>query len=100
MLTLRNRFAVLFVTFAVLISVLVGWLAWSTARQILANEINDKHEKATRLIAHGVRAEDIVDYRPGYERLELWQTRQRELDQHRNSVFPVPQVVWPTANSC
>lgn len=85
MLTLRNRFAVLFVTFAVLISVLVGWLAWSTARQILANEINDKHEKATRLIAHGVRAEDIVDYRPGYERLELWQTRQRELDQHRNS---------------
>lgn len=85
MLTLRNRFAVLFVTFAVLISVLVGWLAWSTARQILANEINDKHEKVTRLIAQGVRAEDIVDYGPGYERLELWKTRQRNLDQRRNS---------------
>ena len=85
MLTLRNRFAVLFVTFAVLISVLVGWLAWSTARQILANEINDKHEKVTRLIAQGVRAEDIVDYGPGYERLELWKARQRNLDQRRNS---------------
>lgn len=83
MLTLRNRFAVLFVTFAVLISVLVGWLAWSTARQILADEINDKHEKVTRLIAQGVRAEDIVDFGPGYERLELWQSRQQALDRRR-----------------
>ena len=84
MLTLRNRFAVLFVTFAVLISVLVGWLAWRTARQILENEIEDKHEKVTRSIASGTWAEDIVDYRPGYEDLGLWQTRQRELDHLRN----------------
>lgn len=79
MLTLRNRFAVLFVTFAVLISVFVGLVTWNTARRILEDEINDKHETVTSLIAHDTQAEDIMDYRLGYEQVEVWQARQRDL---------------------
>lgn len=87
MLTLRNRFAVLFVTFAVLISVLVGLLTWNTARRILEDEINDKHEKVTSLIALGTQAEDIMDYLPGYEAVGVWQARQRDLDQLQNDGY-------------
>jgi len=82
-MTLRNRFAVLFVTFAVLISVLPGWLVWRTAQQALEAEFNERLEAVASMAARRIPGDLALAFQRGSESSRPWQEYHRELNHLR-----------------
>lgn len=80
-MTLRNRFAVLFIAFSV-ISVLAGWLglARATARQALEDELDRKLTIVAGLAAERIHAADVLLFQGrGDESTEMWRNYHHEL---------------------
>lgn len=80
-MTLRNRFAVLFVAFAV-VSVLAGWLglARATARQAFEDELDRKLTIVAGLAAERFQADDLLLFQGrGDEFTEMWRNYHHEL---------------------
>lgn len=80
-MTLRNRFAVLFIAFAV-VSVLAGWLglARATARQALEDELDRKLTIVAGLAAERIRADDVLLFHGrGDESTAMWRNYHHQL---------------------
>ena len=83
-MTLRNRFAVFFVTFAVAISALGGWLTWSAARQALEEALDSKLLAVAGVASDAaipIHADLLPLFQPGDEVLEDWAAIQQVLRQ-------------------
>ncbi|MCY4573064.1 MAG: HAMP domain-containing sensor histidine kinase [Gemmatimonadetes bacterium] len=70
-MSLRNRFTLLFVVFAVLITALGGWLAWSGAHRSLEEQMDKALLDVAGVAAHEFTEAEryLADVRPGYESL-------------------------------
>lgn len=70
-MSLRNRFTLLFVVFAVLITALGGWLAWSGANRSLEEQMDKALRDVAGVAAYEFREADqyLAGVRPGYESL-------------------------------
>lgn len=80
-MTLRNRFAVLFIAFSV-VSVLAGWLglARATARQALEDELDRKLTVVVGLAAERIHADDVLLFQGrGDESTEMWRSYHHQL---------------------
>lgn len=80
-MTLRNRFTLLFVVFAVLITALVGWLAWSAADRSLEEQLDKGVLDVAGVAAEQFRiAEDLLSHlEPGEEQGILYRDYRRFL---------------------
>lgn len=80
-MTLRNRFAVLFIAFSV-ISVLAGWLglARATARQALEEQLDRKLTIVAGLAAERIEADDVLLFQGrGDQSTVMWRNYHHEL---------------------
>ncbi len=104
-MTLRSRFALVFVTFATLITAGMGWSAWQLASQALEAELDEKLLAVAGVAAQqGIRAEDVLFFEEGDERTEEWMAYQIRLRLLRSEYVDLaeifrwtPQAPWPTA---
>lgn len=72
-MTLRRRFTLVFVTFAVVISAAGGWSAWQLASQALDQELDEKLLAIAGVAAQqGIRAEDVLFFESGDEDSDGW----------------------------
>ena len=72
-MSLRNRFTLLFVVFAVVITALGGWLAWRAAHRSLEQQMDNALRNVAGVAAYEFRdADDYLEgIRPGEELLNL-----------------------------
>ena len=79
-MTLRRRYTLVFVTFAVLISAAGGWSTWLLASQALEQELDEKLLAVAGVAAQqGIRAEDILFFEEGDEGSNSWIAYQNRL---------------------
>ena len=98
-MSLRNRFTVLFVAFAILATALEGLLSWSTARRYL-EEALDQRLVAIAGVAADLQLKDDLPFllilEPEEEDDQLWRDYQNSLALVRSYVIR-PNLPWEPA---
>jgi signal transduction histidine kinase len=73
-MSLRRLFITVLVTFAVLLSVAVGWLSWNEASGAVEAQLDERATVvAGAAVEVGLQASLVVGLEPGYEDSDVWQ---------------------------
>ncbi len=94
-MSLRRLFITVLVTFAVLLSVAVGWLSWNEASGAVAAQLDERAAVvAGAAVEVGLSASTVVGLEPGFEGLEAWKSyhaRLRHLLRYVDEAYLVAQ---------